>query len=1706
MDDQKSYPRTSAQFNPTTARSKLLSACIAISLVVSYVVQFQTRPAFAAPLTAPPAVRPAVLPLAPKNAPAASPSNAPSNALVYAPAEAPTFAPTNFPTGTLIIPMDVISQNVGMWKAYGLVYRLLQNNIRVGWAIADNKTYNGIDFNANVRDLRTNVAISTSYTYRGGPFIISAADAPAARTLITAWWAANANQPNVHVANAVGGFTANVPVTLIRAPKIAQEAINASISMDYFNAAGIPDSAGNAWTTASPDIFNFTRIANGELATVNQCRRTAYDVYVTPHNDGFTGYSLTDPNDPETKAYAQLMEFVRLGGGWTALCHSILSNEDYIADININGNPAVKALFTISNSIVGTTQITGGMLTITGFQDIQNVGGTWVVSNTWADLPVAQFQPTNSPQALPGGSVQTWLFNPSNVRYWPGVERVAYFTTTAGLQYDHIVNGSFQGGKGAGKVTFIGGHSFSTATPYLGNFEAPYLRAFFNSLLFNSAGKAQIDLIPSPTSVPQSITTTVQLSITNIGGSEATNLNDLRVLLEPGVQYVSNTGPVPTVSSFPTGTLLVWTGIGTVAAGETPIVVTTNLRGSILGENRIGTIFTQFGDVFGEGFTANYCRSITIVPAPSPALSKTPSPQTVVAGRTVSWTLAYSNTGSAVLSNTTLVDILPAGFQYVSSSGNPAVSAPSTTPQPNGTTQIVWNIGTLPTSTTTSRTIVLTATAPGISQGTESFTNTAVLNGIAVGSVPVSSGLKSAVVNVIQPALIINKVVTPTEATPGSVLTYTIALTYTDPVFFTNAVLTDAIPANTTYVAGSANAGGAFSSNIISWSLGSNVASAPGNTSPSGGTFVSNTVAISDTYLDLDNTGNNFGTCDVFRIDSESTKLNRALLKYDFAGIPVTATIVGATFVATATAVDSSLSVSYGAYRVTRAWTEGAGGCGGNAGQANWNQAASATNWTNAGGDFTTSGGATTNVSTVGAYQWNMLALVQDWVNNGQPNHGFIISSTTTTGNEWKEFDGRTNATTANRPRLIVTYTLPSLPATGVSMASAPLLVSGNNQVTVTMVLTSAGTITNVIPPASLTVTGTNGVAASLSSGPTPSGAFTLTSASPVTLTYIYNVTPGATPGTITFGGAPTATAGTFAPARSNSTLVVPILTFRVTVNTPLPLSVNQVANTATFRDTNAIANGQESPPALTTIQQPLLAVTKQTLATDPVRPGDRITYTLSVANTGTGPANNAVIRDAVPVSTTYVAGSCAGGASCSLIGSRVVFTSATIPAFSTAVFTFAVTVDPFTVVGTYPITNIASITSTEVVTPEISNVVTNTMLIDPNIIGVKSAVSSNLSPTLFSNSAVEPGDRITYTLVFTNLGPGVATNVVISDPVDSNTTVVTPVPNGGTVISASGATTVTWPAIPSLGVGAAVTRTFVVSVNLPTSSGDIILNKATVVADGMTPRDTNETSFIVFSRPILTITKGSIPIPGTVVTYGQIITYSLVITNVGNANTNSAIVIDSAPDGTRYVTNSLIINGVPYTDDVAGELPLSAGLKACSVGFCDADFDAGTLVVGIPATYSFRVQVLHPITQGVVLTNVATVQNPTDPQPIASNPVTHTVQFPVLTGVVTDVLSSLPIPGATVVFTDAAGIVFTATSGIDGRYYFTSTPSSPIAYGSGTVSPSSTVSTPGMCRSRAWRRCRSARPARPRLCPASRSPIPFASPIPAPAPRPMSR
>src|SRR5689334_12750698 len=50
-------------------------------------------------------------------------------------------ADKTFPSGSLIIPMDLSYQSRGMFQAYGLIYQLLRQGVKVHWVIDPNKTW-----------------------------------------------------------------------------------------------------------------------------------------------------------------------------------------------------------------------------------------------------------------------------------------------------------------------------------------------------------------------------------------------------------------------------------------------------------------------------------------------------------------------------------------------------------------------------------------------------------------------------------------------------------------------------------------------------------------------------------------------------------------------------------------------------------------------------------------------------------------------------------------------------------------------------------------------------------------------------------------------------------------------------------------------------------------------------------------------------------------------------------------------------------------------------------------------------------------------------------------------------------------------------------------------------------------------------------------------------------------------------------------------------------------------------------------------------------------------------------------------------------------------------------------------------------------------------------------------------------------------------
>jgi uncharacterized protein (TIGR03382 family) len=269
--------------------------------------------------------------------------------------------------GSLIIPMDLSYQTTGVFQAYGLIFQLLRQNVRIHWIIDPNKTWHTAPCNTPGDECAWDCALEGSgvkcpyptaspdlfattkviwddtetvprgsalgrHGYRGGPFVIDAADHDKALAIVDAWndraqWAANpwAMRTVFHVTTvheATEPFTGNAAKTMIVAPTIAVFADgNEPIATSYLRAAGIPQSNGREFPsnrcdanscgpgTTNPDMLTEEAIM-GDLGTC-----------LAPNHDHRNGALFDSAGNPK---FCQIMsmhwdvndrETVRCDGG-----------------------------------------------------------------------------------------------------------------------------------------------------------------------------------------------------------------------------------------------------------------------------------------------------------------------------------------------------------------------------------------------------------------------------------------------------------------------------------------------------------------------------------------------------------------------------------------------------------------------------------------------------------------------------------------------------------------------------------------------------------------------------------------------------------------------------------------------------------------------------------------------------------------------------------------------------------------------------------------------------------------------------------------------------------------------------------------------------------------------------------------------------------------------------------------------------------------------------------------------------------------------------------------------------------------------------------------------------------------------------------------------------------------------------------------------
>ncbi len=254
-------------------------------------------------------------------------------------------------------------------------------------------------------------------------------------------------------------------------------------------------------------------------------------------------------------------------------------------------------------------------------------------------------------------------------------------------------------------------------------------------------------------------------------------------------------------------------------------------------------------------------------------VAKTDSPDPVAAGTNLTYTITVTNAGPSAAASVSLTDVIPANTTFVSAAQTSGPTFGLSPPPAGGTGTFTATAATFAAGATATFVLVVNVNANVPQGGT--ITNTATVASSTTDTNPSNnSDTETTSVNA-QADLQVTKTDSPDPVSAGSNLTYTITLTNAGTSDAQNVSLSDAIPANTTFVSATQTAGPAFSlttppaggTGVFTAMAASLPAGATAvfslvvnvNASTTIGTTITNTATASTTTTDV-NPGNNSDT------------------------------------------------------------------------------------------------------------------------------------------------------------------------------------------------------------------------------------------------------------------------------------------------------------------------------------------------------------------------------------------------------------------------------------------------------------------------------------------------------------------------------------------------------------------------------------------------------------------------------------------------------------------------------------------------------------------------------------------------------------------------------------------------------------------------------------------------------------------------------
>jgi uncharacterized repeat protein (TIGR01451 family) len=452
-------------------------------------------------------------------------------------------------------------------------------------------------------------------------------------------------------------------------------------------------------------------------------------------------------------------------------------------------------------------------------------------------------------------------------------------------------------------------------------------------------------------------------------------------------------------------------------------------------------------------------------------------------------------------------------------------------------------------------------------------------------------------------------------------------------------------------------------------------------------------------------------------------------------------------------------------------------------------------------------------------------------------------------------------------------------------------------------------------------------------------------------------------------------------------------ISFQVTINSPLPAGVTQVANYGLVSGDDLPVEPTDDPDTLPDDDRTVTPVTAAPVLEAEKRdelfvdadgngvpsPGDTLLYLITIVNSGNAGATGVVFSDIPDPNTTLVVGSVQTNWGTVTSGNAAGDTSVAvdigaIPGGGSVDVSFQVTINSPLPAGVTQVANLGLVSSNELPVEPTND--PDTLPDDRTVTPVTAVpvLEAEKRDELFidadGNGVPSPGDTLLYKITIVNSGNTGATGVVFSDTPDPNTTLVV-----GSVQTSQGAVTsgnaagdtsvgVDVGAIPA---GGNVDISFRVLINDPFPAGVTQVANQGLVSSNELPveptddpdtlPDDDETVTPVVVAPNIEAYKADellVDADGNLMpSPGDTLVYEVTIVNSGNADA-TGVTFSDTPD--------------PNTTLVVGSVRTSQGMvtRGNNAGDTSVAVDIGTIPRGGTVNISLQVIVNDPLPEGV--------------------------------------------------------------------------------------------------------------------------------------------